>query len=156
MQDEEKQVIVGDEVKFPLNGRVNSQNIREYAVYGHPPIDFTVDIRNDVRDALHCWCGLTSDGHLIGPRFFDGNMNGAMYLDLIDQYVLPECQRQHVDLQGDFWWLQDGCPAHRTQAVRLRLQELFPGRVVAQGHPRKYPPRSTGPDPVGFFSLGLR
>ena len=137
MQNNERQILIGDEVKFSLNGRVNSQNVREYAENGHPPVDFNADIR----DALHCWCGLTSAGHLIGERFFEANLNGRMYVDMLNEYVLPECGRLGVELDN-IWWFQDGCPAHRMLAVRERLQELFPGRVVALGHPVEFPSRS--------------
>jgi hypothetical protein len=48
VQDNTKLILIGDEVKFPINGKVNSQNVREYAEIRHPPLDFNADIRTDV------------------------------------------------------------------------------------------------------------
>ena len=153
IQDEERHIMISDEVNFPLNGRVNTQNTREYAEYGHPPLNFNVDVRNDVRGSLHCWCGLTSEGHLVGPCFYEANLNGQLYLDIINDFVVPECNRQHIAIEH-YWWFQDGCPAHRTGVVRERLQELFPNQVVALGHPTEYPPRSPDLTPLDFFLWG--
>ena len=153
LHDNRKSIIIGDEVKFPLNGKVNTQNVREYSQFGNPPLDFNADIRTDVRDSLHCWCGLTTGGVLLGPHYFEGNMNGQMYLEMINDFVLPECERLGVDT-NDHWWFQDGCPAHRARIVRDRLQEIFPGRVVGLGHPIEYPPRSPDLTALDFFLWG--
>ena len=52
------------------------------------------------------------------------------------------------------WFIQDGAPAHRRILVRNRLQELFPNRVIALGHPVEWPPRSPDLTPLDFWLWG--
>lgn len=48
----------------------------------------------------------------------------------------------------------DGAPAHRAIAVRNRLQELFPHRVIGIGHDQEWPARSPDLTPLDFFLWG--
>jgi hypothetical protein len=62
------------------------------------------------------------------------NVNGRGYLDMIDNDVVPALQALYQQQRnGAFprlWWAQDGAPAHRTIAVRNKLLQLFPRRVI--------------------------
>ena len=66
---------------------------------------------------------------MFGPFFFEGNLNGIAYLNMINDFVVPEMQqvfpRQQNGVFHLAWWAQDGAPAHRLLAVRHRLAELF-------------------------------
>ena len=54
--------------------------------------------------------------------FFEGNVNGETYLQMLNEEVFP----QLVEMFGDqfengtfqrLWWAQDGAPGHRAKMV---------------------------------------
>ena len=149
-------LVIGDEAAFSLDGKVNTSNVREYAPSGQPP-SFNYD-RSISREKLNVWVGLVGSGHVIGPFFFEGNLNGAEYLRLINERVVPQLEQHFLrQPRGAFrylWWAQDGAPAHRLRAVRNRLEELFGNRVIAIGHDVEWPPRSPDLTPCDFFLWG--
>ena len=52
------------------------------------------------------------------------------------------------------WWMQDGAPCHRTNAVRNRLGELFGNRIIGHRHAVEWSPRSPDLTPCDFFLWG--
>ena len=84
-----RDIIKGDEATFPMNGNVNTNNVRHCAPRDQPPLDFTYDIPTS-REKLAVWAGMIGDGTLIGPIFIDGNVNAHKYLDLINDDFVPE------------------------------------------------------------------
>ena len=140
-----------------MNGQVNTQNVREYAAAGKPP-EFNFDV-NISREKLTVWIGLFGNGQIIGPFFFNRNIYGLNYLQMINNDVIPQLQ-QHFQRQlswgsipkfvmGTRWR-----PAHRLSAVRERLRELFGQRVIALYHNVEWPPRSPDLTPYDFFLWG--
>ncbi len=154
-----RDIIIGDESTFALNGDVNTHNVRMYAPRNNAPRDFTYDIPNNKQKVL-VWAGILGNGDLIGPVFIDGNMNGAKYLEVIDQTIVPHLLRNgryHQNQNGSIrhvWFFQDGAPCHRAQRVHQRLETLFPGRVVGLGHAIEWPPRSPDLTPLDYFLWG--
>jgi hypothetical protein len=148
--------VIGDEAAFAMNGQVNTHNVREYAVAGQPP-EFNYEV-NISQEKLTVWIGLCGSGQIIGPFFFERNVTGQIYLQMINNDVVPQLQ-QHFQrqIEGVFrnlWWVQDGAPAHRLIAVRDRLRELFGHRVIALYHNVEWPPRSPDLTPCDFFLWG--
>ena len=154
-----RDVIIGDEAVFPINGNVNTRNVRRYAPRNNPPRDFTYDIPQN-SGKLVVRGGIMGNGTLIGPIFIDGNMNSAKYLDVINDTIVERLEavgRYAQNQNGSIphvWFFQDGAPCHRARVVNRRLQELFPGRVVGLGHPVEWPPRSPDLTPLDFFLWG--
>lgn len=150
------ELIISDEASFPVNGGVNTHNVRHYASRGHPP-DFNYDIPLD-KSKITVWVGLKGNDTIIGPFIFYNNVNGQGYLDMINNEVVPALQALYQQQRnGAFprlWWAQDGAPAHRTIAVRNRLQQLFPRRVIGIGHNPEWPARSPDLTPLDFFLWG--
>ena len=112
---------MGDEATFFMNGRVNYQNVREYApIHNPPPFNFDVNMS---REKIFLWIGLCGNGTLIGPCFFDGNLNGERYM------YLPQLQEHFEQQEGGVLqrlrWAHDGAPPHRRIIVRNRLRHLF-------------------------------
>ncbi len=130
-------IVVGDEAAFHMNGKVNTWNVRNYAPRGNAP-DFHFDVPHNLHK-LTVWIGLVGDGHIIGPIFFDRNVNGAAYLQMLNNDVTPNLvvryDQQRNGAIPHLWWMQDGAPAHRARAVHDQLQGLFPRRVAGLGHP---------------------
>ena len=149
-------LIIGDEASFFMNGKVNNHNVREYAPTRNPP-PFHYD-KNISREKVSAWIGLCGNGSMIGPFFFDGNLNGEGYLRLINEQIVPELDRQFVrQPDGSYertWWVQDGAPPHRSVIVTERLSQLFNNRVIAMNHPVEWPPRSPDLTPCHFFLWG--
>ena len=121
-------IIIGDEAAFAMDGEVNSHNVRQYSPKGHPPV-FNFE-RSNSRAKLTVWAALCGDGVILGPYFFDGNVNGMAYLQLLNKFAFPQLVvhfgNQHwEDMFRGFWWAQDGAPAHRLIEVRDRLNRVF-------------------------------
>lgn len=152
-----RELVVVDEANFTMAGSVNSQNVREYAPKGNPPNNFVYHTPNDRRKVL-VLAAVTGNNNLIGPIFIAGNLNGAGYLNIINQHLQPELRRifqqQRNGAIRRAWFLQDGAPAHRSVMVRNRLQELFPNRIIGLGHAVEWPPRSPDLTPLDFWLWG--
>ena len=124
-----------------MDGEVNSHNSHQYAP-ARQPLAFNFQ-QNISREKVTVWSGLCGNSVIIGPIFFEGNVNGVAYLQMINEEVVPRMQnffQQHRD--GHFrylLWTQDGEPAHRLITVQARLQELFHDHVIAVNHPIERP-----------------
>ena len=69
--------VIGDESSFCMNGKVTTHNVRQYAPKGNPP-EFNYDV-DFSREKLNVWAALCGNGLLLGPFFFQNNMNGNGY-----------------------------------------------------------------------------
>ena len=114
-------LIISDKAGFWMNGRVSTQNVRRYAPKGENP-DFSYEV-NFSKEKILVWMGLCGSGHVLGPFFFDGNVNGQNYLEMLSEQVFPELINAFGDQFRDghilrLCWAQDGAPAHKTVPVR--------------------------------------
>lgn len=155
-----QKIVIGDEATFSMNGRVNTHNLVRYAPKGQPP-DFHYDVPH-TREKVTVWAALCGNGHILGPHFFDGNVNGERYLNMIDELVIPELNEIfNFNLfvvnrfEQEVWWFQDGAPCHRSLIVTNRLRQLFGNQVVSLNHDIEWPPRSPDITPCDFFFMGL-
>ena len=78
------------------------------------------------------WAGMTPD-YLIGPNFFDGPVNAASYLAILETWLIPQLRDR--GLLDEVWLQHDGAPAHFALSVRDILNERFPGRWIGRGSP---------------------
>ncbi|KAF2344937.1 Protein of unknown function DUF4817 [Trinorchestia longiramus] len=75
--------VIGDKVAFFMNGKVNTQNVRFYArKHDAPEFNFGVNI---CQAKISLWIRLCGNGSLVGPVFYDNNLNGLMYLNMINK-----------------------------------------------------------------------
>jgi hypothetical protein len=81
-------LVIGDEASFVMNGEVNTQNVRQYAPIGHPP-EFNFE-RSHSRVHLTVWAALCGNGLVLGPYFFEQNVNGIAYLRMLNEFVFPQ------------------------------------------------------------------
>ena len=72
-----------------LNGNVSNHSVVRYAPHGDPLEDFVYD-KPSSREKL-VWIGLVRN-NLIGAYFFDGNGNGQAYLEMLNNFVLPQVE----------------------------------------------------------------
>jgi hypothetical protein len=112
------------------------------------------------RAKLTVWAALCGNGVILGPYFFHQNVTGLAYLNMLNEFVLPQLAvhfgNQHwEDMFRGLWWAQDGAPAHRLIAVRDRLNAVFGNnRTIGLGHDVEWPPRSPDLTPCDFFMWG--
>ena len=151
-----RNLVIGDEAAFALNEGANRKNNVHYAPSRHPPA-FNFEKRCS-REKVTVWVGLCGNGVVLGPFFFDANVNGQTYLRMINEQVVPQLEnnfpRQENGMFRYLWWAQDGAPAHRLGAVTDRLRELFHQRVIAMHQAVEWPPRSPDLTPCDFFLWG--
>jgi len=151
-----RNLLIGDEAGFAMNGKVNTRNVLQYAPAGQPP-EFNFD-QSMSREKVTVWIGICGNGVLIGPFFFDAKVDGQAYHQMIQQEVVPQMEMHFQRLRNGLfryvWWAQDGAPAHRLIAVRHLLRELFNDRVVAMNHPVEWPSRSPDLTPCDYFLWG--
>ena len=150
-------IVIGDEAAFHMCGRVNTQNILCYAPKGQPPRDFKFE-KSSSREKLNVWIGLYGNGEIIGPFFFNRNVNARVYREMLVQFAFPGIARAFGLYAGpvfrNIWWFQDGAPAHGSLEIRRLLRTKFENRVVALHHPIEWPPRSPDLTPLDFFLWG--
>lgn len=110
-----------------MEKKANTWNVRSYASKNHPPANFNFE-RNCNQEKVTVWAGLFGSGQIVGPYFFEGNVNGNSYLAMLDEFVVPNIRDQlGIGNNGRFtrgWWIQDGAPAHRARVVTLRHLSL--------------------------------
>lgn len=132
-----------------MNGHVSSQNVRCYAHKGNPPATANFEVSGD-RRKLHLWGGVCGNGTLLGPFFFNANVNERTYLQLLNNRAFPQLSNNYNAKQQTL----DGATPHKTRLVRRRLQDVFGRRVIAMGHQIPWPARSPDLTPFDFFLWG--
>ena len=141
-----------DEAHFTLAGYVNKQNHRFWAKE-QPHIIETARMKPK---RTTVWCALCADG-IIGPFFFDENVNSERYTEMLENEFIPLAQA--TDRVEGYWFMQDGARPHRTNQVFEVLDEHFHGRVLGLGYEEKgsgldWPPYSPDMNPCDFFLWG--
>ena len=93
---------IEDEAAFQMNGTVTTRNIRCYASKPHPPLEHAFS-KSMSREKLSVWIGLCGNGAIIGPFFFEGNVNGEACLQMFnDQIVRALAERYVLQANGTF------------------------------------------------------
>ena len=100
---------------------------------------------------MSVWMGLSGSGHIIGPFFYEGNLNGNAYPQMLNEEIMPRLFELYGDRVDHLWWMQDGAPCHRTNVVTNRLREVFRNRIIGLEHAVEWPPRSPDLTPCDFF-----
>ena len=69
------------------------------------------------------WDALSSEG-VLGPVFFDGNVDGNNYLNMLSDVVVPQL-RTRANF-AELYFQQDGATPHYVLLVRSYLDNVFP------------------------------
>ena len=152
-------IVIGDEAAFRMNGKVSSRNVVQYAPKGERP-GFCYNVSSS-KEKVTVWAALCGNGTILGPYFFDDNVNGMVYLNMLNDDVVDDMMvnfpYNHFAenlFENNIWWFQDGAPCHQSRMVTARLQELFGEQLVALHRPIEWPPRSPDITPCDFFLWG--
>lgn len=103
--------------------------------------------------SVNLWAGIIG-GRLIGPFVLPDRLNGAAYLDFLQNELpdllhdVPEETRRSMVFQ------HDGCPSHYHRDVREFLDTNYEGRWIGRGGPTEWPARSPDLTPLDFYLWG--
>lgn len=143
-------VLFSDECTFQNTGFVNIHNAHYWSAENP---HWVRQVNAQQRWSVNVWCGLLGS-QIIGPFFFDRTLNGARYLEFLQNDLPVLLEEVDLRTRRTMWFQQDGAPPHYARAVRQHLDELFPAQWIGRGGPIVWPPRSpdlTSPD---FFLWG--
>lgn len=93
------------------------------------------EVRIEYPQKLNVWAGIIGN-RIIGPFFFNGNLTGGMYLEFLQNYLIPSLaelfpNHEDPDLPDErLWFQQDGAPPHYSETVRQYLDNTFPNRWI--------------------------
>ena len=98
-------IVIGDEAAFHINGTATTENVRCYAPQGQPPIDYKFE-RDNSRNKLHVWVALCGNGRIIDPHFFNRNVDGRRYKEMLEQVAFPavtHIYHKYGGIFNDLW-----------------------------------------------------
>ena len=93
------------------------------------------------------------DGQIVGPYFFNANLNGAMYLQFLQNDLLGLIEDINLQTRRDMWFQHDSAPAHSAGVVRDYLNERFPQRWVDRNGLIRWPPNSPDLTLCDFYGV---
>lgn len=144
-------IIWTDEARFCRNGSVNLHNAHYWA-QENP--HWLRQHKHQVRWSVNVWCGILGD-RIIGPHFFEDNLNGKMYTEEILGVVIDDlvCSLSLNDLR-QVWFQHDGAPPHFSTRAKNWLDRRFPQQWIGRAGAMFWPPRSPDLSPLDFFLWG--
>lgn len=124
-------MLFSDESTFHKNGFVNRHNFHYYSTE-NPNI---IRTHSQERWSVNVWGGIIGD-HVIGPYFFEGNLNGLMYLDFLSNHLPTLLENISLAVRLTIWYQHDGAAAHFLREVADELDEKFPNRWIGRNGPK--------------------
>ncbi len=99
---------------------------------------------------FHVWGGIWLGG-VIGPHVFEGTVTAAKYLQMMEEYVMPELRRLFSpEDMAKLVWMHDGAAPHRAHVVKAYFDQNFTDWLGYNGT-FKWPPRSPDATPCDYF-----
>lgn len=142
-------IMFSDEANFHVHGGVNRKDFIYWSDTN--PNWFAEEPLHSPKVVV--WAAIGYQG-IIGPFFFDGNVNRHNYLDMLRDYFLPAAR--NLPGFGRMIFQQDGAPPHWALDVRAFLDQNFPNRWIGRSSPNmEWPPRSPDLTPPDFFLWGF-
>ncbi|KAJ8957711.1 hypothetical protein NQ318_017608 [Aromia moschata] len=138
---------------------VNRQNCRYWAEENP---HWMRELHTQRPQKTNVWAGIIQD-RIVGPFFFDDTLNGARYLSLLQQELMPvlcllftdALDELPLDYRYNLHLQLDGAPIHNAVIVRNSLNENFPDCWIGKCSPLiRWPPRSPDITPLDFFLWG--
>ncbi|ERL94999.1 hypothetical protein D910_12271 [Dendroctonus ponderosae] len=92
--------------------------------------------------------------YLIGPYFFEGLLNGLMFLQFLINHLSVLLEEVPFNIRTNIWLQLDGAPPHYHCEVRQFLNANFQNRWIGRNGFQDWPPRSPNLTPLHFFLWG--
>ena len=68
--------------------------------------------KNMRREKLSASAGLCGNGNVIGPFFYDKNLTGEIYIEMLNELIIPSLELAYPGNQFNcLWFQQKGGPA---------------------------------------------
>lgn len=142
-------IIFTDEATFTTGGSFNRKNKHFWSRENPRAVQ---EVRVQGRRSLHVWCGLLGN-RVIGPIFFDGNLTGQKYYDLLQNEIEGYLEELPVNTYNNLIWQQDGAPPHNVVPVTDFLNNRYPLWIGRYGQVR-WPANSPDLSPLDIFFWG--
>lgn len=143
-------VLFSDEASFHNTGTLNRHNCHYYSK-NNPHWLRRIDHQHRWR--VNVWCGIL-DGKIVGPHFFDGNLNGAIYHQFLQYELQGLMENINLRTVREMWFQHDGAPPHYAGSVRDYLDESFHRRWIGRNGFIRWPANSPDLTPCDFFLWG--
>ncbi|XP_023312720.1 uncharacterized protein LOC111692828 [Anoplophora glabripennis] len=146
-------ILFTDESTFTRQGMFNSHNSHFWADE-NPKVKRIRHYQHNFK--LNVWAS-TIGNRLVAYHIFDGNLNGDVYYEFLDNRLFPLLEDLPLDLRRNMFFMHDGAPPHFSLQVRRWLNEHFPNRWIGRGAdaPIHWPPRSPDLNPLDFVVWSL-
>ena len=99
-----KRLVFSDEATFYTNGKVNRHNV---CIWREENSHVTIEHERD-SPKVNVFCAI-SKNHVHGPFFFEGNVTGDVYLQMLQNWLMDELIANEHE---DFIYQQDDAPPH--------------------------------------------
>ena len=93
-----------DKATFHTNGKFNRHNVR---IWGEENLHATIEHERD-STKVNVFCAI-SKNNVHGPFFFEGNVTGDVYLQMLQNWLVDELTAHKHE---DFIYQQVGAPPH--------------------------------------------
>jgi hypothetical protein len=143
-------ILFTDEAGFTRDGIINSHNLH---VWDEENPHALVQTRYQQRFMVNVWAGIIGN-HLIGPFILEQRLNGALYLQFLEENLNILLEEVPLQIRTEMWYMHDGAPPHFDRLVRQHLTNVFGDRWIGRGGPVLWPPRSPDLNPLDFFLWG--
>ena len=139
-----------DESMFTNNGMFNRRNAH---IWSHVNPFSIRQTGFQHRWSINVWAGIFGN-QIYGPIFLPRRLNGAAYLELINEHIVDIMDSVPLACMRTMWFQHDGAPPHNTRHVTARLNELFGEQWLGRFGPHVWPPRSPDLTPMDFWLWG--
>lgn len=107
-------------------------------------------LSHKTRSKINVWTGILR-GRIVGPFFYEGNLNAERFHNLLDQSIVPEILELVRDQEARVIFQMDGAPAHNAIVVQEFVRANYDNRFIANNGPIRWPVRSPDLAPCDFF-----
>lgn len=112
-----------------------------------------LEVKRQGRRSVKVWCGICRST-IIGPIFFNENLNSVRYLDMLRYEIQPLIENEIPACERDqLIWQQDGAPYHRGEIITDFLNQHY-NRWIGINGTISWPARSPDLTPLDFFLWG--
>jgi len=141
-------ILFSDECTFKSDGSVNTWNSR-YLTRINP--HWLREINHQTVWKVNVWCDIIGS-QIVGPVFFDENLNGDRYSALVVKDLLVLLENLPLQLRLNMWFRQDAYLHSRF--ARAVLNAMFSNKWIGKYDPINYPPRSLDLTILDYYFWG--
>ncbi len=135
-----------DEKIFTVEQKVNRRNNRWLTT---DPGEVPIVGKRKFPTSVHILLLISSEGHIMPPHYFSGNVNKEVYLDVLQSKVKP--WMEETAREKPYIFQQDGTPTHTSHIV----QNWLSAKVQIFWSKEFWPPNSPDLNPMDYYVWGV-